>query len=279
MKQCSRCQREMPPSESVCADCGLEFADPGAHLNLPDEFGDQDLDHQGFELPDGDGGDSPALSAVPAVIAAQPAPPAWNRPQLLAIPIAVVGGAIITFGLLSARGAASPDSAAVPAATSAPAPAVAAASSPALGATWSTTNVSRWIGNGRRTFATELLAENRVAIWQREVRPVLVVRCMSRRPEVFVFTDSAAKIEPRTEDHTVSFAFDDGEAHTERWPDSADHDALFAPDGAALAQQLTGARTMRFGFTPHNAPPVVVQFNVAGLGRLLQSAARDCGWR
>jgi hypothetical protein len=36
---------------------------------------------------------------------------------------------------------------------------------------------------------------------------------------------------------------------------------------------------MRFGFTPHNAPPVVVQFNVAGLGRLLQSAARDCGWR
>jgi hypothetical protein len=61
------------------------------------------------------------------------------------------------------------------------------------------------------------------------VRPLLVVRCM-KKTEAFVYTGSALRIEPNTEDHTVSFRFDDEPARTERWPDSAEHDALFAPD-------------------------------------------------
>jgi hypothetical protein len=271
----------MASSETVCAECGLDTADPAAALTIPDEFGRQDaaLESRALELPDDGGEANSSPSPLPAVIASQPAAQTWNRRELLAIPIALLGGAVITFGLLSTRGAASPESPAAPPASTASAPAAPAPSPATIGAKWSTSNVSRWIGNGRRSFAAELLAENRVAIWQRDVRPVLVVRCMSRRPEVFVFTDSAAKIEPRTEDHTVTLAFDDGEERQERWPDSADHDALFAPDGSALAQDLAAARTMRFGFTPHNASPVVATFNVAGFADLFRSSSKDCSWK
>jgi hypothetical protein len=279
MQQCSRCLREMPPSETVCASCGPEPADPVAPVVLPDEFDEQELalDSDLLELPED--AQDPDVSEVPATIASAPAVSSWNRRELVAIPIAVVGGAILMFGLLMARGVASPEAAAAPSETAARSSAEPARPATATGAKWSTANVARWIGNGRRSFAAELVAENNVAIWQREVKPVLVVRCLSRRPEVFVFTDSAAKIEPRTEDHTVRLVFDGGEEATERWPDSADHDALFAPDGSGLAQRLTAARTMQFGFTPHNASPVVAHFNVMGLGELLRASGKDCGWR
>lgn len=279
MKQCSRCLREMPPSEAVCASCGPEPADPVARVVLPDEFDEQELalDSDLLELPEDD--ENPDVAEVPATIASAPAVPSWNRRELVAIPIAVVGGAILMFGLLMARGVASPEAAGAPPETGAALPAAPAKPATSTSAKWSTVNVARWIGNGRRSFAAELVAENNVAIWQREVKPVLVVRCLSRRPEVFVFTDSAAKIEPRTEDHTVRLAFDEGEESSERWPDSADHDALFAPDGAVLAHRLAAARTMQFGFTPHNASPVVAHFNVAGLDELLRTSATDCGWK
>jgi hypothetical protein len=144
---------------------------------------------------------------------------------------------------------------------------------------WSSENRAYWVGSRRHSPAFELPAENRVAVWMRQVRPTLVVRCMAKQPQVFVVTESALRIEPQTEDHTVTFGFDNEPERTERWADSAEHDALFAPDGNAFAQRLTLARTMRFGYTPHNASPVVAYFQVSGLGPLLEPVARDCGWK
>jgi hypothetical protein len=66
---------------------------------------------------------------------------------------------------------------------------------------------------------------------------------------------------------------------TERWADSDEHDALFAPDGAGFAQRLQRARTLRFGYTPHNALPVVVHFQVSGLSDLIGPVAKECGWK
>ena len=100
---------------------------------------------------------------------------------------------------------------------------------------------------------------------------------MGRGPEVFVVTESAMKIEPQSDDHTVTFGFDNEPTASERWPDSEEHDALFARDGAAFADRIMRAETLRFGFTPHNAAPVVAQFNVTGLRPLLEPAARECG--
>jgi hypothetical protein len=198
------------------------------------------------------------------------------RRQLGLIVLAIVGAAIVTLWLLS-RGGASP----IVAAATVVAPTRAAAAEPPPAATqiWSTERRAYWTANRRHSEAFELPAENTVSVWLNQVRPLLVVRCMSNRTEMFVFTGSALKIEPDTEDHTVTYRFDDEPDRSERWPDSAEHDALFAPDGTAIAQRVLGAHTLRFGYTPHNAAPVVAQFSVSGLRELIEPVAKDCGWK
>ena len=71
-------------------------------------------------------------------------------------------------------------------------------------------------------------------------------------------------------------AFDDKAGSHERWPDSVEHDALFAPDGQAMAQKLLAAHQMRFSFSPHNAAPVTATFEVAGLSEHLAPIAKWC---
>ena len=153
-----------------------------------------------------------------------------------------------------------------------------AALAPATKPQWSS-NAAAWVGRERNSAAFELASVNKIKVWMRMAQPVLVVRCRAQKPDVFVFTASAAKMEPQDENHTVRIQFDSEPVATERWADSAEHDALFAPDGAAFAQRLVAARQLQFGFVPHNADPVVATFEVAGLTEHLASAARQCGWK
>ena len=101
---------------------------------------------------------------------------------------------------------------------------------------------------------------------------------MAKKTEAFVYTGSALRIEPNTEDHTVNFRFDDEPSHPEHWPDSAEHDALFAPDAVAFARRVMNAHSLRFGYHPHNAEPVEAVFEVSGLTELFGPSAKDCGW-
>ena len=99
---------------------------------------------------------------------------------------------------------------------------------------WSNANQARWVSNHPKSVAFELAADHDVPVWMRRVQPLLVVRCLAHKADVFVFTDSPARIEPEDENHTVRVAFDDETGTTERWMDSEEHDALFAPDGAVV---------------------------------------------
>jgi hypothetical protein len=110
----------------------------------------------------------------------------------------------------------------------------------------------------------------------RRVRPLLVVRCLARKADVFVFTDWPARIEPEDENHTVHVAFDNEGGTTERWMDSEEHDALFAPEGLSFARRLAHSHTLRFGFTPHNAAPVTVQFTTSGFDKILEHVSQKC---
>lgn len=247
MKRCASCGRDIPESVTVCEQCEKWAA---VHVAAP---------------------------ASPAKAPPRPSDSPVPRRELLVIVLAIAGAALITFWLLLARGGPSP---AVAAATVAPGPRAARSEPPpAVTQTWSIERRAYWTANQRHSDAFELPAENTVPIWLSYVRPLLVVRCISNRTEVFVFTGSALKIEPDTEDHTVTFRFDDEPERSERWPDSAEHDALFAPDGTAIAQRVLGARTLRFGYTPHNAAPVAAQFSVSGLRELIEPVAKDCGWK
>jgi hypothetical protein len=141
----------------------------------------------------------------------------------------------------------------------------------------------QWITKGpsRRGFngiSFELAADEDVDVWRKRVRPVLTVRCTPKETEVFVWTQSAASIEP-TGQHTVQVTFDDARSAAETWEHSVDHDALFAPDGKALMRQIARAHTMSFTFTPFNASPALVRFSVDGFDEQMKSATKACGWK
>ena len=139
-------------------------------------------------------------------------------------------------------------------------------------------NQAHWLGANRKGAAFELPAEHMVKTWFGPIRPFLVVRCMGKTTQAFVYTGSPLRIEPNAEGKTVTVAVDDQPAATERWPDSDDHDALFAPDGAEFAQRLLGARSIRVGYSPHNAPDVTAEFRVNGLDALIGPHVKECGW-
>jgi hypothetical protein len=213
--------------------------------------------------------------------------------QLAMAGAGVVAAAALIFTILGMRGSASPEpvatapaprpvppgatsrpkTTATPASTLAPAVVTPAADAPH----WERVTDGRWVNAGRHTAAFEVAATNRTHIWTRDVTPLLVVRCQNGNAEAFVYTQSAARMEPEDGDHTVSFAFDGQAAVTERWPDSAEHDALFARNHASFTTALARSRTLRFGYTPHNAEPVTATFAVDGLSELLASSGRQCG--
>lgn len=198
---------------------------------------------------------------------------------LAAVGAATVG-AVVTIAILGEKPASSSaarDGAAPMVSPQTP-PARVRAHAPLVFPRWSQAHEDRWISNHPRSVAYEIDANRPVAVWMRRVRPMLVVRCLSKTTDIFVFTDTAARIEPRDDNHTVRIGFDDEADVTERWPDSADHDALFAPDGLVLAQRLARARSMRFAFTPHNADTVVAEFNVTGFDAVASTMSKTCGW-
>jgi hypothetical protein len=232
-----------------------------------------------------------SAAATAAPLAARPAKPPVGPRQVAMMGGALVATSALIFTILSMRPSASPEPVAQ---TAAPAPARKPAANRAATAAartsgtpastpltpkWNQVTAGRWTGGDRKSVAFELQANNKIHIWTRDVTPVLVVRCRGGQVEPFVYTQSAARMEPQDGDHTVRVAFDDGPEVSERWPDSDEHDALFARDSAAFTHQLASAQTLRFGFEPHNAGPAVTQFDVSGLNELLAAAAKPCGWK
>lgn len=208
------------------------------------------------------------------------ASPHTATPLMVTVVVAVLvcaGG--LTFTMLNTRATAAtmaPATAPMAARMAVPSAAsVAAFSAP----TWSHAHAYRWVSNRPRSVAFELESIERVPVWTTTVRPMLVVRCLSRKTELFVYTETAARIESDDENHTVGLAFDDGPQSVERWPDSEEHDALFAPDSAALATRIASAHHLKFTFTPHNAQPATVNFDLNGADEVVANVRKTCGIR
>jgi len=208
---------------------------------------------------------------------APPPKPGLSGTEMRVAAASLVGGGLLTLLIMMTRTGASaapppgPAAARVPARAAAVSLVAATESAPR----WTDENRDAWVTRSRGAFAYEVPADKPVSVWMRTVQPALVVRCEANVLDVFVFTDSAAKIEPDTLDHTISLRLDDEEEASVKWPDADSHDALFSPDGPSLARRLVTARVLRFGFTPHNAEPVTMQFAVGGLAPLLERAAKE----
>lgn len=243
-----------------CPICGQEIQDPATRCENCERWA---------------AGVAAAVPPAAPPVAPQPALPTR---QLIWIALIVVASGAVTLAALMSRADGAREAAAgvVNAGSTSGSKAGSSASSAAR-QRWSSENSVRWMADARGSVAFDLPAENTVQIWTRRVRPVLVVRCGSGMMEAFVFTESALAIEANTQDHTVTFTIDDRAARSERWPDSMDHDALFAPNGRAFAEELAHASQLRIGYTPHNAAPVTAEFSVRGLGGLLASSKKSCG--
>lgn len=141
---------------------------------------------------------------------------------------------------------------------------------------WSRTRQSQWATDGSRTIGFEVEALRDVAVYMDRVRPVLAVRCISQQTEVFVVLRSSPSIENGGDTHTVRIGLDEEPDVEERWLDSSNMQALFAPDARAFAARMATARHLRFAFKPYNAPPASVDFDVHGFEGPLAAMAKTC---
>jgi len=260
MQECSRCGERLVAAGAPCPRCGTEAGQPLSRVD---------------DAP-------PVVASDPATPAPSsdvggPPPDRWGVGPALWLLSAGFVCAMAGLFVLGARPAA--NEVAPPAAT-APAPArpPRALATPTVPAVWQADREGRWTGGDRRSVAFQLEADREVPVWMGQARPVLVVRCLARATDVFVYTESAAQIEPQDENHAVRLRFDEEPELAERWPDSSDHDALFAPDGRAMARRLSRARRLRFAFTPQNARPVDVDFSLQGVDDAIAPVAKACRW-
>ena len=213
----------------------------------------------------------------PDTAAAAAAPKAKKAGGISPLVLAIGGFAAlaaVALGFMS-RGVATPEAATTASPGTRPVP-VPRAVEPIAPSRW--TNGTQWISD-RKSVAFELKSSNRVNVWMGQVQPLLVVRCTQNRTEAFVYTDTAARIEPGSEDRSVRVRFDDDPYTDEHWPDSAEHKGLFAPNGETFTQRLINARTLRFQFTPHNAETAEIQFSVVGLREMIEPVQKKCGWK
>jgi hypothetical protein len=219
---------------------------------------------------------SEPVNPAPAAVA-DPAPDAKKKSggSVPVILFGVLGAAVAVIAVLMSRSIAAPQASASSPPPVRPAPAPRVVPEAITPSRW--TSGSRWVSD-RKSVAFELKSSNRVNVWMGQVQPLLVVRCIGNRTEAFVYTETAARIEPGMEDRAVRVRFDDEPYVDERWPDSEEHKGLFAPNAQTFTQRMIAAKTLRFQFTPHNAETAEVQFTVAGLRELIQPVQKKCGW-
>jgi hypothetical protein len=211
------------------------------------------------------------------------------RPQATQLTLIIVGaagmlaGVACVLGLAWLRGDAPVQTAAAaaPAATTATKPVAPAVTESASGPppTWTGSRTASRTPDGSRAISFELEATREVPVWMSRVRPVLVVRCLSRATQAFVAVGTSANFEEDADHRTIRLQWDDGAEMTQQWQASESGQELFAPDGVAFVRQLAHGQRLRFGFTPFNAQPVTAEFVVQGFGTLAGLVASTCGWR
>jgi hypothetical protein len=226
------------------------------------------------------------------------------------IPILTVGGLgtiLLTLSVMGRPDSTAADVASTPAAAPVPAPASAQAPKPATPPTpapaskpvsaaanapaapppadiaieeapgWMIPRRAGFASDGSRTMTLELTALRDLQIAREHVRPILAVRCLSKRTEVFVALGTSAAIEAG-DTNGVTVQIDNQPPSSQQWLRTESYRELFAPDGRALARQLVGASLMRFTFTPFRSRSVVAEFNVKGFDKHVATLARPCGW-
>jgi len=106
--------------------------------------------------------------------------------------------------------------------------------------------------------------------------PQLVVRCKRGELEVYAITGTAAEKDGKDQRSTVSLRYDKQPAFDVRMDQSTEGDALFWPDATESARKLLGAERLLVVFTPVNASPALMQFDLRGFADVHEQLAEAC---
>ena len=78
--------------------------------------------------------------------------------------------------------------------------------------------------------------------------------------------------------HTVRLRYGDDAAFSVLTSESTDNKALFFPDPINNITRMWNVQMLLVGFTPFNANPVSIRFDVSGLPFAIQPLRDACGW-
>ncbi len=132
-----------------------------------------------------------------------------------------------------------------------------------------------------KTLTLSVDANEEVDGWpSQRVRPTLLVRCKERSTDVYVSIGVSVQSAYGAIDASdVRVRLDSARVEEQRWDESTDNQALFAPNAIRFARRLVKAQKLTFQFTPFNSSPAIVTFDLAGADTLIPKVATLCGWR
>jgi hypothetical protein len=143
---------------------------------------------------------------------------------------------------------------------------------------------NKWIFNESKsafddstTIVVSLDAENVVQGFLQTTRPTLILRCRENRTDAYINVGMAANPEYGSDNFSVRLRFDSQTARREQWSESTSRDALFSRAPIEIARALSQAQTFLFEFTPFDASPAVVRFDVRGLD--IAKLETTCHWK
>ena len=119
------------------------------------------------------------------------------------------------------------------------------------------------------TVDLSLPADTTISAWPGGVKqPVLHVRCMEGRQEVYIWTGYGPEIEPHDR-ATLTIRLDDAKASKVLGSVSNSREGTFFPDASGFARELAGANRLVFRYTPFQSEPVTTTFSLTGLSEPL----------
>ncbi len=107
-------------------------------------------------------------------------------------------------------------------------------------------------------------------------QPQLVLRCKGGKLDIYTITGIPASEELPDHRAAATVRFGKAKPVEIRLDRSSEGDALFWPDAAANAERIRDADRLVFQFAPKGYEPVVLEFDLRGIGELYPQLAEAC---
>ncbi|HNN14510.1 MAG TPA: type VI secretion system-associated protein TagO [Anaerolineales bacterium] len=129
------------------------------------------------------------------------------------------------------------------------------------------------------TVLLSLDAENTIEGWLTITLPTLVLMCREKELNVYVDVGTQSDVEYGLYDKaTVRVRFDQNQAFETVANESTDGEALFFQDPHGMINSMLRSSEMVFGFTPFNASPAVMTFDLRDLKNVIEPLKQSCNW-